>query len=210
MISYNISKLFEIAFGITSIGAYNIGEIDTQPKDVSFNYKGLKTVNNVHEAARLSYLGTPIILPIILKGKQYQVFNELGDVVLKQFEDFEMPSATLVTFRRSKIVTKTKALAAKGTVKEIFGFDDWRIDIRGFCLADPSHKTAKTAYEQKIKIAEFEEIVDSVHIVSEIFNDLNIDNVYINELNFSQLKGKPGVIPFYMRCLSDEPLNLKL
>ncbi len=151
-----------------------------------------------------------IILPITLKGKQYQIFNEVGDVALKQFEDFEMPAATLVSFRRAKIITKTKALAAKGTVKEMYGFDDWRIDIRGFCLADPAHQTAKSAYEQKLRLYDFDNIVDSIQILGELFNDIDISNITIDELSFDQLKAKPGVIPFYMRCSSDEPLELRL
>jgi hypothetical protein len=208
MINYNIAQLFDIAFGIKSIGVYDVGQVNAKPTDVNFNYSGLEIVKDPHEAARMSHLGTPIILPITLKGKKYQIFNELGDVVLKQFEDFEMPTATLVSMRRAKISTRTKARAAKGTVKEMYGFDDWRIDIRGFCLADPSHPTSKTAYYQKLRLYEYDNIVDSIQVLGELFNDIDISNITIDELNFNQLKGKPGVIPFYMRCSSDEPLEL--
>lgn len=207
---YNISQLFEIAFGIRGIAVYDVGKTSAPADDVSFNYSGLQLVTEPHEAARLSALGTPIILPITFKGKQYQVFNELGDIALKQFEDFELPAATLVNFRRAKITTRTKARAANGTVKEMFGFDDWRIDIRGFCLADTSHQTAKTAYAQKLKLFEFDKIIDSIQIAGELFNDLDVSNIVIDELNFDQLKGAPGIIPFYMRCSSDEPLELIL
>lgn len=210
MINYNIAQLFDIAFGIKSIGVYDVGQVNAKPYGVDFNYSGLEIVKSPHEAVRMSHLGTPIILPITLKGKKYQVFNDIGDVDLKEFEDFEMPAATLVSMRRAKISTRTKALAAKGTVKEMYGFDDWRIDIRGFCLEDPSHLTAKTAYDQKLKLYEYENIVDSIQVLSELFNDLDISNITIDELTFNQLKGKPGVIPFYMRSSSDEPLELIL
>jgi len=210
MINYNIAQLFNIAFGIKSIGVYDVGQVNAKPTDVNFNYSGLEIVKDPHESFRMSHLGTPIILPLYLAGGKYQVFNELGEVILQKFENFEMPSATLVSMRRAKIITKTKALAAKGTVKEMYGFDDWRIDIRGFCLTDPSHPTAKTAYKQKKTLATFENIVDSIPIYSELFDDVGINAITIDEINFNQLKGKPGVIPFYMRCSSDEPLELKL
>jgi hypothetical protein len=210
MINYNIGSLFDIAFGIRTIGVYDVGEVDTKPQNVNFNYSGMKIIKSPHEAARMSYLGTPIILPMTLQGKKYQVFNEVGDVVLKQFENFEMPAATLVSMRRAKIMTETKARASKGSVIEMYGFEAWRIDIRGFCLADPSHATAKTAYEQKLKLYDYDNIVDSIKVLSDVFNDLDINNIAIKEISFNQLKGKPGVIPFYMQCRSDEPLELIL
>lgn len=210
MINYNIGSLFDIAFGIRTIGVYDVGQVDSKPQDVNFNYSGMEVVKSPHEAARMSFLGTPIILPMTFKGKKYQVFNELGDVALKQFEDFELPSATLVTMRRAKIMTETKARAAKGTVIEMYGFESWKIDIRGFCLADPSHATAKTAYEQKMRLYGFDEVVDSIQVLSEVFNDLDVSEIAIKEIAFDQLKGKPGVIPFYMSCMSTEPLELIL
>lgn len=210
MINYNIAQLFDIAFGIKSIGVYDVGQVNAKPTDVNFNYSGMGRVKQPHESFRTSHLGTPIILPLYLAGGNYNVYNELGEVKLQQFENFEMPAATLVSMRRAKIITRTKALAAKGTVKEMYGFDDWRIDIRGFCLADPSHPTAQTAYAQKKILAKYENIVGGISIYSELFDDMGINAITIDELTFNQLKGKPGVIPFYMRCSSDEPLELQL
>lgn len=222
MENYNIASLFDIAFGIKSIGAYIVPSTDEKPKNINFDYSGVKFVDDkegnvkfdytgvqvtesLDYATKLSHLGTPMIVPILFKGKRYQVFNDFGDVVLDRYEDFYLPATSLVSLRRAKIISKTKASAASGTVKELFGFDDWVIDIRGFCLADPAHANAKTAREQKIKIAEFEKIVDSIDVVSEIFIDFNIEKLVIEEIQFDQLKGRPGVIPFYMRCTSDEP-----
>ncbi len=194
MQQYNTSELFELAFGIKTIG----------------NYKIDKVSEGLDYESKLSYLGTPMIVPIKFKGKGYQIFNDFGEVVIDKFEDFSLPASTLVNLRRAKTIVKTKASAAKGTVKEIFGFDDWQIDIMGFCLADKAHTTAKTAREQKIKLNEFDAIVDSIQVVSELFDDFDISHLVINEIQFNQLRGKPGVIPFSLRCSSDEPSNLFL
>jgi hypothetical protein len=207
---YNISQLFNLAFGIKEVGAYRIDKVSESPKAVDFNYTGVNVTNSLDYATKLSSLGTPMIVPIKFKGKGYQVYNDFGEVVSDTFADFDLPAATLVNLRRAKTISKTKASAAKGTVKELFGFDDWRIDIRGFCLADASHATAKTAREQKIQLHRFDAIVDSIQVVSELFDDLDISHLVIEEIQFHQLKGRPGVIPFSIRCSSDEPSDLFL
>lgn len=210
MEQYNISQLFNIAFGIKNVNAYNVGQLSKNPTGAPFNYSGVNVIENVAEASRMSYLGTPIIYPLTFKGKKYKVFDKQGDVMLKKFDEFELPAATLLSFRRSKIITKTNSRASKGSVKELFGFNDWSIDIRGLCLADPSHANATTAIAQKIKLKEFDEIVDSIQVVSDLFNNLDISHLVIESVLFNQLKGKPGVIPFHLKCSSDEPLELNL
>ena len=210
MVEYNIAKLFEIAFGIKSVGVYNVDSYGSKPNNVNFNYSGLEVIPSIDPDAKMSYLGTPIVFPVKFKGKKYQVFNDQGDAVLQSFDDFDLPAATLVRFRRPKIKTKTLTNASKGSVKEIFAFNDWQIDIRGLCLRDPSHPNAQTAFEQKTKLYQFDTIVDSIQVIGKLFNDLDISHLTIDEIVFDQLKGKPGVIPFYMRCSSDEPLDLEL
>lgn len=188
MDQYNIAELLEVAFGVSSY----------------------QTPTNADEGARMSWLGTPILYPITFKEKNYKVFTKHGDVVLKHFNNFELPATTLLSFKRSKIITKTNARASSGSVKELFGFNDWNIDIRGLCLADPSHENAKTAIEQKIKLKEFDEIVDSIQVVNDLFNNLDISHLIIEDISFNQLKGKPGVIPFHLKCSSDEPIEMYL
>ena len=53
---------------------------------------------------------------------------------------FPMPYATIVDFSRSMNCSKTKVLGVHGTVKEVYGLDDWKINIRGFCIADKSRE----------------------------------------------------------------------
>lgn len=207
MANYNIAQLFEIAFGIKSVGAYKVDKVGQKPTDPNFNYQGVEIAESLNYATKLSHLGTPMIVPIQFKGAKYQVYNDFGEIVTDAYQDFDLPAATLVNFRRSKIISKTKASATQGTIKEIYSWDDWRIDIRGFCLADPSHKTAQSAREQKEQLYSFDKIAGSIRVVSQLFDDLEIDYLVIEEMQFNQLKGKPGVIPFYLRCSSDEPLD---
>jgi hypothetical protein len=124
MENYNVAQLFDIAFGIKSIGTYSVENINTA---------GLQVAGSLDYATQLSHLGTPMIVPILFKGSAaYKIYNDFGDIVTDSYEDFALPAATLVNFRRAKIISKTKASAVASSVKEIFAFDDWKIDIRGF------------------------------------------------------------------------------
>jgi hypothetical protein len=194
----NINELFDIAFGIKSVGVFKVDGQESK-NGLSFNYSGVEVTDDINEASRMSYLGTPMIIPMTLKGKKYQVYNAKGEIEDRDFADFEMPAATLVNFRRAKIIAKTKALASSGTVKELYGFDDWQIDIRGFCLKDPSHPNAQSAKQQIKKLLEFEKIVDSIRVFGALFKEKGIDDIVIQQIDIIQLK-----------CVSDQPIELFL
>lgn len=210
MEAYNINQLFEIAFGIRGLAIFRPEGVDTPPNAPDFDFKGVQVVEDVVEASRISYMGTPIIFPIKFKGGNYRFYNTSGEVERYPVNDFDLPTATLVNFRRAKVKSNTRVLASEGTVKEIYGFDDWVIDIRGLCLKDPGNKTAPTAYDQHLRLLEFENIVDSITVVGDLFADKNIGNITIDEIDFKQVQGKPGIIPFYLRCSSDKPFELEL
>ena len=211
-ISYNITDLMKEAFGIKgNLVAYKIPD-KTNENGLNFSYQGVEQTDKIVDSSgRMSYLGTPILFPMTFKGGKYNTFDFNGDVVLDDYADFELPVVSLASFRRAKIISKTKALASNGTVKETYGFTDWTIDIRGLCLVDPAQpQKLVTANDQKLMLARYEQIIDSIKVQGAAFQDLNIDALVIEELTINQLKGKPGVIPFYMRCSSDEPLELIL
>jgi len=210
-VDINIGDLMREAFGIK--GNLAVYKLPAEPKEngVKFSFKNIDVIEPIVSPSRMSYMGTPILFAMTLKGGKYKTFDFDGNVVLDDYADFELPVVSLASFRRSKIISKTKALAANGTVKETYGFTDWTIDIRGLCLSDPAQpQKLITANDQKLMLARYEQIVDSIRVQGSLFKDLNIDNIVIEELTISQLKGKPGTIPFYMRCSSDEPLELVL
>ncbi|WP_228235937.1 DUF6046 domain-containing protein [Allomuricauda sp. M10] len=208
MKQYDVATLFEIAFGIKNYALYRPEGVGTPPNPPGFNFSGIKVLEDVQEASRLSYMGTPIVFPIKFRGGNYNTYKVTGEIERFPIEDFELPAATLVNFRRAKILSTTNALANSGTVKEMYGFDDWTVDIRGLCLRDPGHPTAKTAYEQHEKLLDFEKIADSVVVVGDLFASKNIHHLVIKEIDFKQVQGKPGVIPFYLRCVSDSSTEL--
>lgn len=225
-VSYNIKQLMQDAFGIKgNLAVYKIPEEkegegnlavyklpEEKESGLDISYKGVEVIDQItDESGRMSYLGTPILFPMTFKGGKYNTFDFDGNITRDDYATFELPVVSLASFRRAKIISKTKALAANGTVKETYGFTDWSVDIRGLCLKDPAQpQKLVTANDQKLMLARYEQVVDSIRVSGALFNDLQITNLVIEELNFNQLKGKPSVIPFFLRCSSDEPLELVL
>ena len=207
---YNVNALFQLAFGIKNFAVYNPEGVGTLPNAPAYNFNGIDLIEDVEAANRQSFMGTPIVFPIKFRGENYNFYNSNGDIESYPVADFNLPAATLVNFRHPKILAKTTALANSGTVKEMYGFDDWVVEIRGLCLRDPGHETAPTAYDQHLRLIEFDKIADSITVIGDLFADKDISKLTILETEFKQVQGKPGVIPFYMRCISDMPIELDL
>ncbi|MBD3748508.1 MAG: hypothetical protein IE931_03335 [Sphingobacteriales bacterium] len=217
-----LAEVFDLAFGVKSPVfipyTYDLGKLfendqkftlpeEKTPGVATYNGPELKPDDIT---GPLSGLGTPIVYPFTLKGGIYKVFNKDGDLVDFKLADFMMPAATLITFTRAKIITKTPVLGANGSVKELYSFDDWKIRIRGICLDDSSRKTAKTAKAQKEELLKWEQVAGSINIIGDLFFEKNILALTINSANFDQLEGKPNVIPFELECEGDERLELLL
>lgn len=200
---YNISELFQLAFGHNSPVYIPKSINTTQANGVKFT--GL-TVKDDEESERMSWLGTPILFPVKFKKGTYSLYKSNGELEDVRKSDFYLPPATLIDFRRAKNITKTNVLGDTGTVKEIFGFDDWNIRIKGLCLNEPN----SSAYEQLEQILAWEKIVDSVNVGGKLFIDKDIHSITIESINIPQVQGKPNVIPFTINATSDEILELIL
>lgn len=161
---------------------------------------------------RPSMFGTPIFGSFTIKGGKYLIFDKSkGTLVPKAIDDFEFPVTSIIEFRRPKVITKSPMIGGAGTVKEIYGLDDWAISIKGVCLNDPSRKDVetRTARSQQIKLCELNEIVGHLVIKSgSIFLNKKIFNIVMEDVIFSPIQGKPDVIPFEIPCCSDEDILL--
>lgn len=217
--TYEVSKLFEVAFGVTS-PVFLPNPFHLPPAKIKYNapkaqqseeasYNDIKVVD-AKEAERLSWMGTPIVFPFTFKGGTYQVYNAEGDLVNVQMADFEMPAATLVNFTQEKVIVRSKLPGNIGTVKELYGFDDWSIQIRGICLNDQSRATAKTAIEQQNELVKWFKICNGIPVVGDQFFKKDISALSLGTINFTALERKPDVIPFEFSCFSDQRIELIL
>jgi len=72
----------------------------------------------------------------VFKGTEYKIWDYNGTLQDVEMRDLLMPLATLVEFSRPKRVVQTPTTGGIGSVKEIYGLDDWSISISGIILPD--------------------------------------------------------------------------
>jgi len=198
----DISQLFNAAFGVIPL-TYKVD--NTSQSSAYANYPSIQT-RPIEEVKKMSWMGTPIMFPFKFRGGYYQKYSQAGRLVSNYYNDFELPPTSIVDFRRAKNITKTNVLGSNGTVKEIYGFDDWQIRIRGLCLDTPEI----TAYQLHQELLKWEEIADSIEVIGELFKDKSIYKLVIEDMDFKQPQGKHNVIPFEITASSDEPLELDI
>lgn len=161
---------------------------------------------------RLSQFGTPVVGSFTIAGGNYRFYDlKTGKLKNSRIGDFEFPIASLVEFSRSKNIIKTPTIGGVGSVKEIYGLEDWSISIKGICMPDSSRKGYQTTEEQIFALTKLNEIAGSLEIAQgNIFLKKNISRLVIESLAFSPVQGKPDIMPFEITATSDEDLLLTL
>ena len=206
-LTLNIANLFAEVFGVSSPIFIPWGrELKTRIPD---NFKDV-SLSAKEEAQRMSWMGTPVLDSFIIDGGSYNTYDDHGKLTRLTLDDFVFPYATIVDFERNLNVTKTKVLGNAGTVKEMYGLDDWNINIRGFCLDDKSRQKQKTAYEQLNELVRWRNVVDTINVTGYLFNDKDIYSMVIESMTLEPVQGKENVYSFNIRAVSDKPIELKL
>ena len=198
--SYDLSDLFARAFGHTTSLYATPSAANASP-----SLSGVR-VKQALQAKKMSWLGTPILSAVKFKRGTYQAYRANGELHSVERGDFSLPAAALIDFKRSKNLTQTPVLGDTGTVKEVFGFDNWHISIKGFCLDEPQQK----AYEQLAALLEWEALAGGIEVSGELFTDKRIYKLVIQGISIPQIQGSPGVIPFTLEAVSDQALELLL
>jgi hypothetical protein len=201
--TYNVAQLFKAAFGINSPIYFPKTEEKNSPV---LTYEGVEILPDYYDADSTSWMGTPILFSATFKNGTYKQYNSIGEVIEVSLDDFQLPSATLFSFRRAHNITRTNLLGSNGTVKEIFGFDDWTIDVRGVALDEPN----KSASSQIDELLKWERLADSMKISGSLFNQRRIDRVVMQDWADNIQQAQPGVIPFSFQLFSDEAIELIL
>lgn len=201
---YNLSKLFSAAFGINS--PIFITEPLGKKALNTFDYNGIGLIEDYYTKEATSWMGTPIIGLLKFKSGTYKIYNSTGILEDIEYNDFVLPPATLFSFRRSKNITKTNLSGSNGTVKEIFGFDDWIVDVKGLAIDTPQ----SSARDQIIAIKEWEELASAISVSGKLFTTKNIHAVVMDDYKEESVQGSPGIIPFSMTLTSDDAVELIL
>ena len=204
---YNLSELFSKAFGINA-PIFITEQIDEAKKNV-LDYSGITYLPDYYLREKTSWLNTPVVGLLTFKAGSYPIYTPNGEIANVTFDKLILPASTLFSFRRAKNITKTNLLGNNGTIKEVFGFDDWIIDVKGLCLDDQT-ESGLSARQKISQIELWEEIAGSITISSKLFTSKKIQAVVIEDYRQESVQGSPGVIPFSMTLCSDDAVELIL
>lgn len=201
----NIGALFAQVFGISS-PIYMPWGREMQNYDPG-NYEGITFVDK-EEAEAYSWMGTPVIGTFTLDGGEYRTYKPNGAPTTIRLADFPMPYATVVEFNRPMNMSETKVLGTYGTVKEIYGLNDWNIKISGICITDNKRSGYRTVAEQEKALAFFRKVTQSIEVTGSLFNNKEIYSIVMKDLKFSPIGGNTSVLPFSIDAVSDSYKNM--
>jgi hypothetical protein len=203
---FNISQILFQAFGSAGV-LYRPSFGDEQVPELNYD---LEVATDEDLPSTPSSLGTPIVFPWSLKGGKYLTYNYKGEIIEKTLEEFRMPAAALCVFTRAKIMRTTAVSGGRGTVKEMYGFDDWSITVKGVMLSESNHPQAPDVFEMRNRLLQFENLTDAIGVSGDLFEAIGVSHLVINRISIPQVPGKPRMIPFEMNCVSDQPIELLL
>lgn len=229
-LSYQVEKLYGALFpsviqqglfkleGVQDLGIAKAEKLlglgykleQNENKELKLDFTGVK-VAKIDEGNIMSYLGTPIFMPVWFKGGKYPVIVN-GEQQLRDFKTLRLPATTTVSFSRNKDIAKTAPSGGTGTVKELFAFSDWDITIQGIIITEGNREGQNASIfpeEELNELKKYEEVADSIEVFGGLFEAFNINRVAVERAVLGNTQGgKPNVIPFQFRCTSDEPVEL--
>lgn len=207
----SIAGLFLDAFGVKIGGIYRPEVSSGDADNPTGLFTGIEIVKDINTAFEISGVGTPILFPIRFLENTYKKYNAKGEIINAKMETFRLPIASIISFRRDKIMSQTKINGGRGSVKEIYGFDDWQITINGFLIPDASQQEGfKNPLEQEKELIKWDNLASSIEVACELFTLRRIGNITIKGINFEPMRGKPNIRAFTINALSDEPIELNI
>lgn len=200
---YNVSQLFQMAFGI-NLPVYLPYPLTKElPPNIVFD--NIQTLPEFNQSNATSWMGTPIMFELYFNGGRYNKYKLNGEIEEIPLTSFMLPPATMFQFRRAKNIVRTNILGSNGTVKEIFGFDDWVIDVKGLCIDEPN----RSAISQLEELLKWEQLAESISVSGKVCQMMDILSVSINEFSHNIVQGSNGgVIAYEMQLFSDNAVEL--
>lgn len=203
-----VSDAIRQIFGINSPIHFPYG------KNESLEFGGFKDIvlmpeeNDGSDTQLVSEFGLPVMAPVTFEAGEYNTYDRrTGAVVKKEMQGFTLPFSSIVEFDAENNVVTTALHGGSGTVKEIYGLDDWRITIRGIALRSRVDNSLD-AHEQIDRLVQWRNICGSIAVQSPVFRRKGIYNMVIERLSIRPVVARWDAIPFQIEARSDEPIEL--
>ncbi len=205
-----VVSLLQDVFGINSPIYFPYGDNKAVEYGQFKNVVLLPEETDSSDDVTLSEFGLPVMAPVTFEAGEYNSYDRrTGAPVKRRMSEYTLPFSSVVEFRANNDVTTTQTQGGSGTVKELYGLDDWQITIRG--IAFSSRIGAKVdAQEQIDRLVQWRNICDSIPVQSPVFRRKEIYNIVINQLSILPIAARWNAIPFQIEAISDEPIELYL
>jgi len=178
-ISFNVQKIFKDTWG------YNPAVFDVNAQNI---------IRQPQQSSKMAnYFGRD------LSGRSYFMPVKLGQV--------DLPNP-VIKVTNKKTIVETALVGRIGTVKELIGQEDYKINIKGIIIMEDS------TYPEDM-IATIHELYSrntSLTISSALTNIFLTDNnsVVITDISWPEIAGVQNVKTYEMNLLSDRPFELIL
>jgi hypothetical protein len=156
-----------------------------------------------NEETRYARYGRPMKFAITLEGGNYLIYESNGALSRKRYNSFLLPLTAVCSFRKSK--RRTRVLETT----EQYLPTSWIIDIQGVMYNDEQRNDHKAAHEQKRQLMLWDQIADTIVVNGKAFDDLDISEIEITDINIGQYIGKENTIPFSIRAESHIPFEVQ-
>ena len=183
-------------------------ELPEEIKALFPNYEDVRLLPE-DESEITSMLGTPVFGDVTFEAGTYNIHNKFtGAIEQVRYGAYTLSYSCIVDFRRQNNVIVTPVLGGNGTVKEIYGIGDWDITIQG--IAFNNDPAGNSAHEQLNELIRWSDLCDSIEVGGSVFWGKGIDRIVIKSIDILPIEGKWNVIPFSIRAISDEPIELTI
>lgn len=207
----SISELFLSAFGLKVSGVYKPDSSNVLPNNPTGLFEGLKIIEDEEDTNNFSSLGTQVLYPIVFQSGAYKRYDQKGQIENVAMSSFMLPITSIVSFRNDKIMGVTRVNGGNGTVKEIYGFDDWQITINGFLIPDSTQQQGFTSpFKQEKELHRWNNLASSVSVFGKPFSVHKIKSITIKSMSFEPMRGKPLIRSFTINAISDEAIELNI
>lgn len=135
-----------------------------------------------------------------------------------QLDDVWLPNEPLITVSGAKIIVKTPIAGGNGTVKEMIGLDDYKINIKGQAVRETANRFKDAGGmvpddfpEEKMReLARLWNINKDVPVRCQLLSYFNITRMVIEDITFPVVAGNSGSFYYEINAVSDESSVAKL
>lgn len=181
-----------------------------EQKAFEFTGRDLEALE-IDQAFERAPSGALINFPMKFLAGNYKAYDKRGNIVDFALPEMRLPVVHLASFSRSKIVAITDMGSGRGSVKEVDGHSDWKIDIAGIITDEKGNPNGNESFRDMIEsLSRFDLTISAVDVSSELLTMLGVYRVFITEISIEQIAGTHSEFDFSMSLLSDEEFELEI